>query len=285
MKSKVGILGGVRGQLGHMLTQSMHQWTGHKVITTDRSNFEVSPHKTPYSYFYLLDSNFHEVDVVVNCVGATKPHFNNKSNLIDNLYTNAIFPHIVAEWAERRSKQFIHITTDCVFDGANGLYDENSPHTATDDYGRSKSLGEPSNAMVLRTSIIGTEIVPNPRFLISWMLKNKNGTVNGFTNHYWNGMTTLQLSKCIHRILSYGLFQHGTYHLHGEDINKADLLRLISKAFDLNVSVKDIEAPEFCDRRLRSVKELQQAMIVPSHDEMLLELALSQGYVEIGYID
>lgn len=276
---KLGVLGG-RGQLGHMISRMFFEWTNNLVVATDRSNFEVSPHKTPYSYFQLLDSNFHNVDAVINCVGATKPHFNNKSNLIDNLYTNAVFPHIVAEWAEKRSKPFIHITTDCVFDGRLGRYTESNAHTATDDYGRSKSLGEPSNAMVIRTSIIGTEIVPNPRFLISWMISNRDKEVNGFIDHEWNGITTLQLSKCIYTILNNGLYEKGTFHTFGEDINKANLLREISDAFNLNVTVKDVTSPDSCDRRLRSNQKLQQRLIIPSHREMLRELACLEGYRE-----
>ena len=49
----------------------------------------------------------------------------------------------------------IHVTTDCVFSGKDGNYNENSIHDETNDYGISKSLGELCDTTIIRTSIIG----------------------------------------------------------------------------------------------------------------------------------
>ena len=62
--------------------------------------------------------------------------------------------------------------------------------TGSDDYGKSKSLGECiSEAMVLRTSSIGEEIHKNAS-LIAWAKSQQGKTMGGFTTHLWNGITT-----------------------------------------------------------------------------------------------
>ena len=45
-----------------------------------------------------------------------------------------------------------------MYDGSNGNYSINDAHTSTDMYGISKSLGEPEDASIIRTSIIGEEL-------------------------------------------------------------------------------------------------------------------------------
>ena len=52
----------------------------------------------------------------------------------------------------------IHPTTDCVYTGLKGDYDENDSYDVCDVYGMSKALGESNNCTVIRTSIIGEEL-------------------------------------------------------------------------------------------------------------------------------
>ena len=62
---------------------------------------------------------------------------------VDFVRINTAFPQMLATVCEKKCCKLIHVTTDCVFDGLSGNYDEASIHNAIDDYGRSKSLGEP----------------------------------------------------------------------------------------------------------------------------------------------
>ena len=37
--------------------------------------------------------------------------------------------------------------------------------------------------------------------LIEWLKTNKNGTINGYENHFWNGVTCLTLANIIENII------------------------------------------------------------------------------------
>ena len=96
-----------------------------------------------------------------------------------------------------KKNKIYQIATDCVYDGSNKLYSENSLHNPLDVYGKSKSLGEVDNKNFfnIRASIIGKEI-KNHKSLYDWFRnQNKNSKVNGFTNHLWNGITTKSFRK------------------------------------------------------------------------------------------
>ena len=275
---KVAILG-ANGQLGHILSGWLRH-LNYEVKDITRANLVVDAGTSYDDYVdcldYLLEvHNNAKYEYIINCIGATKPHFNNKAALADNIYTNAVFPHLLQKYASKAGIKVIHITTDCVFSGTVGKYNENSPHDPLDEYGKSKSLGECQDSMVIRTSIIGTEENRGTkRFLIEWLRSNDGkGEVNGFTNHLWNGLTTLELSKAIAKIIKNDLWSPGTYILHSDDINKADLLREIATAFNINVSVKDTIAKESCDRTMRSVKKLNVMLKPVGHRQMLKELA------------
>ena len=60
--------------------------------------------------------------------------------------------------------------------------------------------------MVIRTSIFGPE-VKNFYMLFCWFLRQKK--VLGFTNFFFNGITTLELAMIIEKIINRKLFKQG----------------------------------------------------------------------------
>lgn len=276
---KVAILGHT-GMLGGMLKRYLEEkYLGNSNIEVIclPSTFRVSNDGAARSdlHYYLGDRG---IDYVVNCIGAIKPRFNSESSNIDEIYTNAIFPRELANWCLQETAmtgnlcRLIHVTTDCVFNGDNGPYDELDEHSASDEYGKSKSLGEPKNSIVIRTSIIGPEWNGNARSLISWFLKQDKA--NGYTNHLWNGLTTLELSKCIDKIMFGRYLKDDIYHLFSTDVTKYELLVKMGKAFGKSsMEITKVEVPEDCDRLLRTVKNLNIDMKIAGIDTMLSELA------------
>ena len=139
----------------------------------------------------------------------------------------------------------IHVTTDCVFSGKDGNYDENSLHDETNDYGTSKSLGELCKATIIRTSIIGEETI-NKRSLLEWVRSNRGGEINGFTNHMWNGVTCLQLSKIIEKMIREKFYWEGVRHTFSpRSVSKYELVSLINEIYDLNIKVNKFEMANF----------------------------------------
>jgi len=191
-------------------------------------------------------------DVVINCIGLIKQH----KNILSSQYiaVNSLFPHLMANRCEEVGAKFIHITTDCVFSGKDGNYSEDSFHDAEDMYGRSKSFGEPENATVVRTSIIGEEL-KGKLSLLEWAKSNSGKTVNGFTNHWWNGITCLQFAKLCEKIINDNLYWRGVNHVFSNEIvSKYELLKMISDAYSLNLNVVPVEAQVYCNRSLTTVR-------------------------------
>ena len=168
-------------------------------------------------------------NIIINCIGVLlKSAHLNKPRTI---YLNAYFPHRLTEFSEKVNARIIHISTDCVFDGKNGLYSEEDIPNPIDLYGKTKSLGEiiENKNLTLRTSIIGPEIKFNGEGLFHWLMK-QNSTIKGYTNVFWGGVTTLHLSRVIEKSIILDL--KGLIHVtNGKKISKYDLINLINKHF------------------------------------------------------
>ncbi len=271
---KTAVLGDT-GMLGSMVRGVLHS-DGIETVGYNRSNgLRVEYDLDTYQ---MLDNVVDpDVKFIINCVGAIKPVFNDPNNVLNAVYTNSIFPRELADWANIKTvwgegdKLVIHITTDCVFDGKDGWYTENSPHNAVDQYGKSKSLGEPDNCMVIRTSIIGPEWGGNKRSLVEWFLSQRDGETNGFMQHMWNGLTTTELSRCISDIIWHDLYCDGVYHLFSNDISKYELLEFMNRAWGLNIKVNPADAVR-CNRTLRTFKDLNSILQPQSTIKMLEQM-------------
>jgi dTDP-4-dehydrorhamnose reductase len=265
---KVTVLG-ASGMLGGMVTRILKS-RGNDVRAVGRDMFDIIPTTESVIGVKLYRSSDDDTQYVINCIGAIKSAFAKPENHLNAIYTNAIFPRQLANVCEKTNKKLIHITTDCVFDGKDGPYDETREHNATDEYGKSKSLGEPTNCLVLRTSIIGPEFGGRKRSLLEWVRGQEGKQINGFENHLWNGLTTMEMAKVLDRIISNNLYKTGTFHVHSTDISKTNLLLEIIAAYHLNISVKPTNAPQNCDRRLRSIKDIN-LLVAPTHIHYQLE--------------
>lgn len=250
---------GAGGMLGTAMGHGLRA-AGWQVAAIDRAGFDAlarEPETLPIEGGML----------VVNCAGLINRRERDRTSE-DFLLVNAIFPRRLADLCGRRQAQLVHVSTDCVFDGQAGPYDEASPSTARDLYGRSKHLGEPANAMVIRTSIIGPER-SNFYSLLCWFLAVE-GKCRGYVNHLWNGVTTLELAGAIDRIVSGGAYRHGLFHIHGEDLSKLDLLRLMAAAYDHRVAIEPFEDSTPRDTRLRTrhPELLRRAAVAPMADQL-----------------
>lgn len=274
---KILILGG-SGMLGHAMKTHFNATKIHDVHWTERK-FDYplwAGNSTLRVHFLQADAlnvsvQFEDIlsswmpDYVINCIGIVKPRM--ADNIARAIFINALFPHILARVCKQQGCRLIHVTTDCVFSGRQGPYNETNLHDALDDYGKSKSLGEPSmDAMVIRTSIIGPEPF-NKHSLISWAQKQSNQIVQGYINHWWNGVTTFELARIFQQIIDGDSWKIGTYHIHSpEAVNKYELLDLIFQRYSVFPSAfKAIDALIGCDRRLTTTDpEFLKGFAIPS---------------------
>lgn len=269
---KVVILGS-SGMLGSMVTDFFRlPGNGFNVVALDRSTFELNTSSLNDVGSKLTRLCGFNTNYVVNCIGAIKPTFDKASNPSDPIYLNAVFPHQLATWGSLVGTKIIHITTDCVFDGARGKYTELDTHNARDHYGRSKSLGESDAVMNLRTSIIGPEIGGRGRSLLEWIKAQDGGAVNGYTNHFWNGLTTMELANCLEHIILSDLWEPGVFHIYSEDVNKHTMIEEIVYQYGLDINITPFEAPNSCDRTLRTVHDLNAKLSIPPFDVQVGDL-------------
>lgn len=215
--------------------------------------------------YSIFDNYLIGYDYIINCIGITKPMIDEKNfNSIRNaIEINSILPYYLKSICERNNIILIQILTDCVFSGKTiNCYEENDIKDAFDIYGKSKIMGEyiSNNVINLRTSIIGPEI-DSKKFFLEWFLQNEKKEVEGYDNHYWNGITTLAFVKIIYAIIknkeymdSVNLNVTNKYiHLHSfSTVNKSHLLHKINEIFEKNLIIKCANNKEFINRKLIS---------------------------------
>ena len=269
---KVLVLGST-GMLGHMVYHFLDSTNKYDLYNLSfRNKLNSKTIIVDISDQQKLSNLINDIspDVIINCVGVLIK--GSKENLKNAIYINAYFPHWLKDVCEEIDCRLIHVSTDCVFSGKNGGNDENSIKDATDDYGKTKSLGEfdSINHLCIRTSIIGPEIKQNGEGLLHWLF-NQQGTIYGFKNVYWSGVTTLELAKVIHFSIENNIL--GLWNVtNGEPISKYDLLQKIIKIFSINKLKLEPDTNKFSNKSLKSNRGIYYK--VPSYDDMLEDLSV-----------
>lgn len=253
---------GSSGMIGHEVANRLKSDSRFQVFKYQRT--ENKKDKSIIKFDILdqslesISTEFSQYDFVINCTGVIK-------HLIDTAdykdiekirEVNSYFPKLLSDSLQITDTKIIEIGTDCVFSGTTGNYSEISKKDAADLYGESKNLGEVDarNVMRLRTSVIGLEIDRSEE-LLSWFISKRNDVVDGFTNHYWNGITSYHLSLVIKTIILNDLFVPGTQHFFPADkVTKFSLLEIFKNVWSRDdLSVRPTEAPFRVDRTLSSI--------------------------------
>lgn len=280
---RILILGG-DGMLGHQLLKFLSP--RHEVKVTLRQDLGAY---TQYGLFNL-ENSYVSIDIrsldrllevmadfrpeaVINAVGIVKQRPDAKES-IPSLEINALLPHRLSVLCKGIGARLVHMSTDCVFSGKNGNYQESDPSDAEDLYGKTKFLGEvhDTNCLTLRTSIIGRELSRN-KSLLEWFLA-QSGVVKGFTNAIYTGFTTLEMSRIIERMLMEFPGAHGVYQVSSDPINKYDLLLLFREKLGHKIEIVP-DGTFCCDRSLDSTRFRKEFNYSPpSWPAMIQELSL-----------
>lgn len=208
-------------------------------------------------------------DAIINCIGKI-PQKHPVENEYDNI--NIELPRFL----ESLGIRVIHPSTDCEFKGdllAGQAYPKYTLRDAEDIYGRSKAVISEeietsfTNTKIIRTSIIGHE-ESTSLSLLDWFLA-QSGSVNGYTNHFWNGVTTLEWSKQCEKILN-DWEQFPTLNQIGTTTHysKLEVISLAKKVYEKEIEIIPFEHPESINRCLQSDVSL------PELEEQLSELKI-----------
>ena len=209
-----------------------------------------------------------EPDVIINCIGILIGGSTKSTSRA--IRVNALLPQFLLELSLRMKFFLIHVSTDCVFSGKMGGYDEDSIRDADDVYGRTKALGEisASNALTIRTSIIGPELKTNGEGLVHWFLSNPQRQIRGYSRAYWGGVTTNICADAIIHAVRHRVT--GLWNLtNGLAISKYDLLSLMNSQLP-KALIKEIANDEGKKSNKSLVsKRSDISFQVPQYDEMI----------------
>ena len=75
----------------------------------------------------LLNLSIEKNDIIINCAGAIKPRVDELGDL-NAIKINSVFPRMLANVCEKLEVKMIHPTTDCVYTGNKGSYNENDKY-------------------------------------------------------------------------------------------------------------------------------------------------------------
>ena len=248
--SRVLVLGG-RGMLGRAVTIELSALPDIDVVAPLRPDFEAGRDDVDA----LLDRT--RPDYVINAIGVL-------ASLIDEreprsveraIAVNARFPADLARAATTRAIRMIHASTDGVFSGRDGPYDESAVPDPIDVYGETKLRGEVTAEGVLniRTSLIGPEERSDPRSLAGRIAALEHGArLTGWTDHTWNGVTTQAWARACAGLVQAPELPPSPLHLVPADVvNKNELAQLLANALGRDdVEVVASEAPARSNRTL-----------------------------------
>jgi len=253
---------GATGLLGHTVFESLSQSKDFDVFGTVRSEdqksaFDISIKPQLLGGIDVVDESiltnlFEEVrpEQVINCIGYTK---HQPDDSMAYVALNSVLPHRLLALCKQFNSRLIHISTDCVFSGKKGNYQEVDIPDANDLYGKSKILGEifDGNSITLRTSIIGHELLTNYS-LLNWFLA-QDDSCEGYRNAIFSGLPTVIFAEIIRDLVIPNTQLRGLYHVSTSPINKFDLLNLIAKIYKKKILITPNDEIRI-DRSLNSKK-------------------------------
>lgn len=298
MSRKVIVLGG-SGMLGSMVVDYLSRDSTLEVDATVRTRALAAKcrERLPGVSWLLFNAGSPEpqktlsaiggYDWVINAIGITKPliHDDNAGEVERAILVNSLLPHQIARQIHDSGTRVIQIATDCVYSGSKGGYLESDPHDALDAYGKTKSLGEVTHPRVhhLRCSIIGPEPKEH-KFLLEWFLgQPQNAAISGYTNHRWNGVTTLHFARLCQGIINQDIsLAHLQHVVPDGEVTKCDLLQRFARYFRReDISITPTKVAVVIDRTLKTTSEPSNRTLwaaagysrPPSIPEMIDELA------------
>lgn len=275
---RIAILGH-KGMLGHVCKRYFSE-IGYEVITID-DRYDMS---YPDKFFDVV--RVKRPEAIINCIGLIKQKSDDPLRL---LLMNSVFPlQLNIRFPDTI---IIYPSTDCVFSGNGGCNDNKRGYFVdtipdpTDMYGISKVLGEIvyryPYTWILRCSIIGPELV-NRTGLLGWFLSksdskknsgdNVGNTIYGYTNHKWNGITTLEWAKCASELLTRvkngdvhsKIIQPGTLRVY----SKSEILCMICDVWKDDVEIVDKEAAIHVNRSLVPMREWERKPLLEQLKEL-----------------
>ena len=219
-------------------------------------------------------------DVVINCIGLTTRKLGVQRDS-DIITVNSVLPHKLSEWCRENGKRLVHFSTDCVFSGKGGPYEDDQLRDAKDLYGQSKAIGEVGGdgILTIRSSIIGLEIEGKTE-LLEWFVSQRGKKIKGFRHVMYSGVTTNTMSAVVRELLKKNLKFGGIHQLASEPISKFDLLSLANAALKTGATIEAADTPKSNKVLIQSRFFNENGIHAPSWRDQLSEVAREMSQYE-----
>ena len=151
LKMKLLILGG-SGMVGHSLIKKLSNQ--YEIFSLLRKHPDMDSNQffekvlPKNQCIFIDDINEYEhlnntvkkisPNIMINCIGVIKQRDKNENGL-HMVRINSLLPHLLNEICNKNKIKLIHLSTDCVFSGTKGNYQESDNPDPIDEYGESKT--------------------------------------------------------------------------------------------------------------------------------------------------
>jgi dTDP-4-dehydrorhamnose reductase len=279
-KPKVLVFGS-SGCLGSALIKELTS-NGNPYVATYNSQ---SPKSTSNLHKFSVGDNLSLLlknanpNIVVNCIVIKKGNLTSPKSYLRLLRVNSLFPLQLARLLKNFNIPLINISTDTVFNGAKGSYQETSTTIPRSVYALSKRLGESKlkNVHNIRLSFVPKNF-PNAKKhnALAWLINATEAQpAFGFQNHFWNGLTDEITAKALVSIINEKSLLNElpkTLHLYSRKvISKFELAELILNRYLLPTNTLR-KANARCEKNLS---------LSSSHVNYLLKLWAALGFTNI----
>lgn len=191
-----------------------------------------------YNDFYQICNGF-KPDVIINLAAMTNVDAC-EDDLVLAWSLNVDLPKHLAELSSTFDAKFIHISTDYIFDGHDGPYNEHDICNPISQYGKTKLLGEfealkHKNTTILRTNVVYGYSEQGKSDFVTWVIDKgtNNESFNIVDDQYSNPTFTDDIARAINRVIEKdftGILNVGGY----DYCSRIDFTKTICDVFGLD---------------------------------------------------
>ena len=289
MKKKI-LITGISGMLGSAVLRTFQKSNEFDIYGVSRKpSFNIN--NVEMLYGDLSDFEFissisveNKFDIIIHCSAEVNV------NLCETDHDHAYNSNVVAteNIISLASKLIIYISTDAVFDGQSGNYNEKDHVNPLNYYAQTKLLGEnaikksPNDYLILRTNIYGFN-QPMKSSLFEWAYREliDSKKINGFSNMYFNPLYVGQIAQLILEWINLDI-KKGIYNIGTNDfVSKHEFLQNIINTFEFNDNQLNnvvFDASQFvAPRALNTTLDITKTKIIfPSFD-----FSLNSGMLQL----
>ena len=222
------IIFGAGGQLGRELSLLFPEAC--KVYHKDQSG---TAHDIDDAEFIRDIMELHKPVIVINAAALANVDLCEKNNALA-YQTNGKSVGTIAKYSRMYNSLLVHVSTDYVFDGKTGNYDENAIPNPINYYGTSKLIGDIyalgyENSIIVRTSGVFGHTNNFPKFVLKNLSEGKEiNAIKGFYSPIHARFLAMAISNLIKMDF------RGIINIAGDRISRFDLAMRIAQKFDLD---------------------------------------------------